>query len=101
MERYKFQALVRLGPARAPVLDGQMQRGVVQGQHHETHDRRFFSALVTKNIERPPWPEPDPVIMTVILRGDDPAEYFGAGDQFALWLGDDQIRGVVTRRLFV
>ncbi len=105
MQRYKFQALVRLGPSRGPgptlVPDGQAQRGVVQGQHHETRDRRFFSAVVTKNIERPPWPDPDPVIMTVVLQGDDPADYFGAGDRFALWLGHDQVRGVVTRRLFV
>jgi hypothetical protein len=33
--------------------------------------------------------------------GDDPADYFSAGDHFALWLGHDIADGVVTRRLFV
>jgi hypothetical protein len=42
-QRCKFPALIRLGPSRgggpASVRGGQMQRGVAQGQHHETHDQ--------------------------------------------------------------
>ncbi len=42
----------------------------------------------------------DRAIMTISLVGDDPSEYFGAGDRFPLWLGHDAANGVVTRRLF-
>ncbi len=41
------------------------------------------------------------MIVTIVLVGDDPREYFEAGDSFALWLGSDLGRGVVTRRLFI
>lgn len=105
MKRYKFQALVTLGPARdaglAAMHGGQTRRVVVRGHHHDTCSSKFFSALVTKQGGDLPWPEQDPVIMTVALMGDDPGEYFEIGDSFAFWLGHDMGRGVVTRRLFV
>jgi len=105
MKRYKFQALVTLGAARegplAAMNSGQMRRVVVRAHHHDTGSSKFFSALVTKQGGDQPWPEPDPVIMTVALMADDPGEYFEIGDSFAFWLGHDLGRGVVTRRLFV
>jgi hypothetical protein len=105
VKRYKFQALVTLGPARpgglAAAPGGQMRRVVVRGRHHDTGSSKFFSALVTKQGGDQPWPEEDPVIMTVALMGDDPGEYFEVGDSFAFWLGHDTGRGVVTRRLFI
>ena len=105
MKRYKFQALVTFGqPANdgpAAVPPGQMRRMVVRGQHHQTHASQFFAALVTDNGEDPPWLGDDYVIMTIALVGDDPREYFDIGDHFALWLGSDIGRGVVTRRLFI
>jgi beta-phosphoglucomutase-like phosphatase (HAD superfamily) len=105
MKRYKFQALVTLGAARedalAAINSGQMRRVVVRGHHHDTGSSKFFSALVTKQGGEQPWPEQDPVIMTVALMADDPGEYFEIGDSFAFWLGHDLGRGVVTRRLFV
>lgn len=37
--------------------------------------------------------------VTVTPTADDAAEYFSAGDHFALWIGPDIADGVVTRRL--
>ena len=105
MKRYRFQALVTLGgsPEGSPAVTsgGQPRRVVLHGHSHETGEGRFFSALATRSGEVPPWPEQDPVIMTVVLVCDDPREYFDIGDSFAFWLGSDRARGVVTRRLFV
>jgi hypothetical protein len=105
VQRYKFQALVTLGSAQdsplAALGGGQARRVVVRGRHHDTGTSRFFTALVTKNGWDRPWPEDDPVLMTVALMGDDPGEYFEPGDHFAFWLGHDLGQGVVTRRLFV
>lgn len=105
MKRYKFQALLTLdasgGSEPVPVPPGQIRRMVVRGQHHETHDDQFFSALVTNNGDEPGWLGHDHAIMTIVLTGDDPDEYFGIGAPFALWLGSDIARGVVTRRLFI
>jgi hypothetical protein len=41
------------------------------------------------------------VVLVVTVIGDDAGDYFGAGEDFALWRGHDIGRGVVTRRLFV
>jgi hypothetical protein len=73
---------------------------VVHGQHHDTGGSRFFSALVTKNGGDPAWPDGH-MVVTIVVVGDQPREYFEAGDSFGLWLGNDLGRGVVTRRLFV
>ena len=61
----------------------------------------FFSALVANNGDGPGWLADDHAIMIIVLAGDDPGEYFDIGDRFALWLGSDIARGVVTRRLFI
>jgi hypothetical protein len=104
VKRYKFQALVTLDPledgAPATMPPGQMRRMVVQGQHHATGGSRFFSALVTKNSTDPAWSDGH-MVVTIVLVGDEPREYFEAGDGFGLWLGSDLGHGVVTRRLFV
>ena len=105
MKRYKFQALVTLGPAQDSALGtlggGQARRVVVRGRRHETGTSRFFTALVTKNGGDRTWPEEDPVLMTVALMGDDPGEYFEPGDHFAFWLGHDPGQGAAIPRLFV
>jgi len=105
MKRYKFQALVTLGPppdrGQGAMLADTMRRMVVRGQHHVTGGSRFFSALVKKSGDSPAWAEDDQVIVTVVLVGGDPRDYFDIGDSFALWLGRDLGSGVVTRRLFV
>jgi hypothetical protein len=103
MKRYKFQALVTLDPSATgtAVRAGQPRRMVVRGEHHETHGRQLFSALVAPASEHSPRPGDDHVIMTVTLACSDPGEYFGIGDHFALELGGDIGHGVVTRRLFV
>jgi hypothetical protein len=41
------------------------------------------------------------MIMTIVLAGDEPREYFEVGDAFTVWPGRDLGRGIVTRRLFV
>ena len=103
MKRYKFQALVTLDPSAtgAAIRADQPRRMVVRGENHETHGRQLFSALVAPASEHSPRAGDDHVIMTVTLARADPSECFGIGDHFALWLGGDIGRGVVTRRLFV
>jgi hypothetical protein len=108
MERYKFQAVVTLdqpqdsGQGAGEVLrSGHMQRYVLRSEHHQTHASQIFSALVTNNGDAVARPLDDHVVVTVLLLGDEPREYFDIGDQFALWLGQDVGHGVVTRRLFI
>lgn len=78
-----------------------MRRMVVRGEHHVTHAPYFFSALVANNGDGSEWTGDEHSILTVMLAGEEPAEYFGVGDHFALWAGHDVADGVVTRRLFV
>jgi hypothetical protein len=74
---------------------------VLHGHSHRNGQGKFFSTPATRSGEVPPWPEQDPVIMTVVLVCDDPRGHFDVGDSFAFWLGSERARGVVTRRLFV
>jgi hypothetical protein len=113
MKPYKFQALVTLGSARdaspEAMRGGQPQRLVLRGQHHdmlrgerhETGASKFFSALATRNGEDYRSSDDDHLIMTIVLVGNEPREYFEVGDSFTVWLGRDLGRGVVTRRLFI
>jgi hypothetical protein len=105
MKRYKFQALVTLGSRRegqpAGMRDGLPQRLVLRGQRHETGTRKFFAALATPNGESTRWSDDDHLIMTIVLVGDEPREYFEVGDSFTVWQGRDLGRGIVTRRLFI
>jgi hypothetical protein len=39
--------------------------------------------------------------VTIVVLGDDVADYLGPGESFALWRGGDVGRGTVTRRVFV
>lgn len=119
MHGYKFQALIRLCPVPGDVVTGasapaqargslaeslppgQMRRMVVKAEHHSTRGTRFFSALVTNRGDSAEWLDDIHSIVTVQLSVDEPAEYFNAGDHFAIWSGRDVAVGVVTRRLFV
>lgn len=105
MKRYKFQALVTLGPqqgeGQTAMRGGLTQRLVVRGQRHETGLSRYFCALATRNGEDVRWSDDDHMIMTIVLVGDDPREYFEVGDTFTVWAGRDLGRGIVTRRLFI
>ncbi len=104
MKRYKFQALLTLLPQRGgepqAALAGPACRMVVRAQHHESRAGKFFSALVSPSAERP-LPGDSHMIVTVVLVGDDAADYLAPGERFALWRGHDVGRGVVTRRIFV
>jgi hypothetical protein len=117
-QAYKFQAFVTLNrpdsadsPGRAgsgpvPIVPsalppGLIQRMTVRAQHHDTHGTHYFPALVANYGDSAEWIGPDHAIVTIRLYGDDPADYFSAGDHFALWLGHDIADGVVTRRLIV
>jgi hypothetical protein len=106
MKRYKFQALVTLGPPHGegapPAMRGGLtQRLVVRGQRHQTGRSRYFCALATRNGEDVRWSDDDHMIMTIVLVGDEPREYFEVGDTFTVWMGRDLARGIVTRRLFI
>jgi hypothetical protein len=119
LKRCKFRAFLTLSPPlprESPERDdvsgpaaalssalppGQLRRMAVRGEHHDTHGRHFFSALVTNSDEAGDWIGENHAIVTVTLTGDNPLEYFSAGDHLALWLGHDIANGVVTRRLVV
>ena len=117
MQRYKFQGLLTVdppspnraegGPGGPPaprpafLPTGVLQRMVVCGEHCETHATRIFSALVTTSADGAAVQDSQHVIVTISLLGNDPADYFKAGADFALWQGRDVGHGVVTRRLFV
>ncbi len=111
--RLKFQALVTPArrapdPAGSPPPDrtvfdmapGQMQRMAVRCEHHQTHATGFFNALVSSNGDEPGLLGNDHAVVTITITGDEPAEYLGVGDYFALWRGHDIAVGVITRRLF-
>jgi hypothetical protein len=115
-QAYKFQAFLTLNPpgsadspgragsdpiAPSALPTGQIQRMTVRGEHHDTHGTHFFPALVANYGDSAEWIGSDHAIVTIRLYGDDPADYFSAGDHFALWLGHDIADGVVTRRLIV
>ena len=105
MMRYKIQALLTLDPpgrrgaTQMPL--GETRRIVVRGQHHQTHGSQVFSALATNNGEGSPWIDDNHIIVSIVLYGNDFSEYLDIGDRFALWLGKDTCRGIVTRRLWV
>jgi len=107
MKRYKFQALVTLGPqhgesqAETGMPGGVTQRLVVRGQRHETGMNKYFCALATRSGEDLRWSDDSHMIMTIVLVGDEPREYFEVGDMFTVWMGRDLGRGIVTRRLFI
>jgi len=108
MKRYKFQALVTLGPqhhgkdqADTGIPGGLTTRLVVRGQRHQTGTNKYFCALATRSGEDLRWSDDSHMIMTIVLVGDEPREYFGVGDMFTVWMGRDLGRGIVTRRLFI
>lgn len=104
MKRYTFQALVALDPPaagdRAALPAGQTRRMAVRGHHHQTRRIKFFSAMVTNNGQRSPRWKDHHVIVTIVITGDDAPEYFGIGNNLAVWLDGDIGHGIVTRRLF-
>jgi hypothetical protein len=77
------------------------KRMTLRGEHHVTHGSHFFAALVANSGESSDWIGDNHAIVTIMLAGEDAADYFGAGDHFALWVGHDIADGVVTRRLFI
>ena len=101
VRRYKFQAFVTLpSEGEAALPPGKIQRMTIRGERHGTHGSHFFSALVANQGDSAEWIGANHAIVTVTLAGDNPVEYFSAGDHFALWRGHDIADGVVTRRLF-
>jgi hypothetical protein len=105
VKRYKFQALVTLAGEKNSEpgvhLGPEPHRMVVRGRDEETMRSQFFSALISCDDDGPFRPGGCQQLVTMRLAGDDVASYFGIGEHFDLWLGDDIGRGVVTRRLFV
>ncbi len=99
-----YRALLEL-PAPA---DGETQdcvpwptwRAVVRARHHETHGGGLFSALVS-GPEAAAAPTDSHVVVTMVVVGDNPADFLGIGDEFDLWRGADVAHGVITWRNFV
>jgi hypothetical protein len=123
---YKFQAFVTLVPrqpdqagigdsssvpgespesggtsASSALPRGEIQRMTVRGENHNTHGTQFFNAIVSNYGECADWIGADHAVVTIRLQGDDPADYFSAGDHFSLWRGRDIADGIVTRRLII
>jgi hypothetical protein len=105
VKQYKYRALVRLEHSRGneraeqdlPETGG---RVVVRARHHETHQSKFFSALVTTVPGESVREAGDHSIqLTMTVLGDDATDYLDAGDAFALWRGHDIGHGVIARRL--
>ncbi len=114
MRHYKFQALLTLASPAADVPSnphggfaggdlppGEIRRMVVKGEHHTTHGSQFFSALVANNGDGTEWLDEKHAIVTVMVLGEELAEYFSVGDRFSLWSGHELAGGTVTRRLFI
>ena len=105
VNRYKYQALVRLYAGRDggpdTTLGSTPRRMVLRGRNEETRRSQFFTALVSCDDDGPFRPGSRQLLVTLRMAGDDVAEYFDIGGHFDLWLGGDVGQGVVTRRLFV
>jgi len=102
---HKFQAFVKVSPAAqdagggsVALLPGQVRRMAILGEQHGTGRRHFFTALVTNEGDGSDWLDAGHEIVTVTIRGEELAEYFGAGDRFTLWLGDEIADGIVMGR---
>jgi hypothetical protein len=98
--QYKYRALVRLDPeadtAGFPLKGG---RVVVRAEHHDTHNNKMFSALVSGVRDEPLYARGHSVELTVTVVGEDVIEYLEVGDTFALWRGHDIGQGLISRRL--
>ncbi len=102
MKRYKYQALVRLLPeaaATTATVPAGTSRMVIKAEHRETHARKLFSSLVTRDDAIAA--RDSGINVTFVVLGDDASDYLGTGERFALWDGHDLGLGVITRRIFV
>jgi hypothetical protein len=103
-KRYKIQAMITLVPPRAgvtePGLAGPTCRAVIRAEHHETHGRKFFPALLDVRDDYVV-PDAEHLVVTAVVLGEDARDYLAVGDHFALWRGRDIGQGVVTRRMFI
>jgi hypothetical protein len=104
MKRYKCHALVTLYPAEDGGLEAGASRHVlrllVRARHRETQHCKFFSTMVTPSEGSTLHPGADHLLVSMLLVGDDAAEYLGPGERFVLWAGSDIGDGVVSRRVF-
>jgi hypothetical protein len=105
MQQYKFQALLKLtgtDEKGAPAITvGQTQRALIRVERQDSHENAFFTALVTSHGDGSDWLAASELMVTIVVRGDDPRAYLDVGEEFSLWRGRDIARGVVTRRVFV
>ncbi len=105
MEQYKFQALLKLGPAdehdTSAVATGRTQRALVRAVQHDSEGSIFFPALVTSYGDGSEWLPATDLVVTIVVRGEHPRDYLDVGESFSLWRGRDIASGVVTRHLYV
>lgn len=103
-KRYKIQAMITLVPPQAgltgPGLAGPTCRAMIRAEHHDTHGRRFFPALLDVRDDYAV-PDAEHLVVTAVVLGEDACDYLAVGDHFALWRGCDIGQGVVTRRVFI
>jgi hypothetical protein len=78
-----------------------MLRLLVRARHRDTQRSKFFSTMVTGSDGSTLCPGSGHLLVSMLLVGDDAADYLGPGDRFVLWRGTDVGDGVVSRRLFI
>jgi hypothetical protein len=103
MKRYKYEAMITLAPRQADPQDAALPspacRAVVRASHRETHVSKLFSALVRSGDSE--LPEDSERHVTIVVLGDDVADYLTTGESFALIRGCEVGHGTVVRRVFV
>lgn len=102
MKRFKYQALITPKPSPEDghtALPGSPCRMVVRARHHETHQSRMFSALLSTSEESQLGKSE--IVASLVVIGDDAPDWLAPGDPFTLWREGPAGNGVITRRLFV
>jgi len=103
MPQVRYRALIALDIPR---------QQAVREYHNHTHSLmvharcvsrpsrvRYFPAELSWDDERPLHPG-DHAEVTITMIDDEAATFFGSGQQFSLWCGDDVGHGTISRRVY-
>jgi hypothetical protein len=60
---------------------------------------RYFPAEICRDDELPLQPG-DHAVVTITVTDDEAAAYFGVGQRFTLWNGEDVGHGVISRKVY-
>jgi hypothetical protein len=114
MRQIMFRALITLEGARHGRPARQYQNGAPGNHQYQNHThalmirasclqlrayRRYFPAEISWDDEQPLQPGKR-TIVTITLTDDEAAQFFDAGQRFAIWNGGDVGHGIISRRVF-